>query len=304
MRRNLGLRILSIVLALGLWLFVNTGQHGALENFTVPISYRNLPPHFLITNPHPSSVKIQVSGPRTLLSLIEPSRIALKIDLTGVAVGQASFKISPDSFNVPRQTSVTSISPSQLILDVDRVVTRDVPVRLTLTGEVTHGYRVASATANPAKVQLRGPSRTLSQIDSVATEPIDLTGFTTTIARIAPLVSPSDSVRLDPLQVAANVTFAQIVAQRQFRGVPITVRNSDFPVTLEPSHLNLTLRGPMLTLQKLDLAKAVFVDAEGISPGGYDVPVQISLPDGVDLIHQSAEKVRLHMYRNRRVGHG
>jgi hypothetical protein len=42
-RRNLGLRALSLLLAIGLWFFVNAGQRGALAQMRVPISYRQLP---------------------------------------------------------------------------------------------------------------------------------------------------------------------------------------------------------------------------------------------------------------------
>src|SRR5258708_15859623 len=70
LRRNLGLRLISLGLALSLWFFVNAGQRGSLQSFSVPVNYRDLPPHFLIVNHHPDSVKIEVSGPRTLLSFI------------------------------------------------------------------------------------------------------------------------------------------------------------------------------------------------------------------------------------------
>ncbi len=304
LHQDLGLRVISVLLAITLWLFVNSGQRGSVEFFTVPISYRNLPPHFLIVNHHPESAKIQVTGPRTLLSLIEPSRLMIKLDLTGVAVGQASFKIGPESFNVPRQTMVTSISPSQIVLDIDRVVIREAPVHLSLIGAIAPGYRVSSLTSNPSTVRLKGPSKDLTRIERVDTEPIDVSDTTANISRLVPLVSPSDTVRLDPAQVTANIGLSEVVAQKEFRAVPIGVRNNDYPVKLEPAHVNLTLRGPILTLQRVDLAKAVFVDADGILPGAYDVPVQITLPDGVQLVHQSAEKVKLRMYRGKRAAQG
>jgi YbbR domain-containing protein len=303
LRQDLGLRIISVLLAITLWVFVNSGQRGSVEFFTVPISYRNLPPHFLIVNPHPESARIQVTGPRTLLSLIEPSHLMIKLDLTGVAVGQASFKIGSDSFNVPRQTMVTSISPSQIVLDIDRIVTRDAPVHVSLEGSVTKGYRVSSVTAAPSTVRLKGPSKDLARIDRVESEPVNVSATTSNISHVVPLISPSERVRLDPAQVTANVTLSQVIGQKEFRGVPIGVRNNDYPVKLDPARINLTLHGPILKLQQIDLSKAVFVDADGILPGSYDVPVQISLPDGIDLVHQSAEKTRLRMYRGKLAAH-
>jgi len=81
-QQTLGLRIISLLLAVCLWIFVNAGQHSSVEPFNIPVSYRGLPPGFVITNEHPDFVKIQISGPQTLLSLVDPSRLTLKLDLT------------------------------------------------------------------------------------------------------------------------------------------------------------------------------------------------------------------------------
>src|ERR1700693_2081014 len=115
LERDMGLRLISLMLAVGLWIFVNAGQRGALETFQGPVSYRDLPPGFVLTNSHPDFVRIQVSGTRTLLSIIEPARSRLRLDLTCVGIGQASFKIGPGSFPVPRHTEVTSVLPSQIV---------------------------------------------------------------------------------------------------------------------------------------------------------------------------------------------
>ena len=67
----MGLRLISLALAIGLWIFVNAGQHGSLKPSSAG-GYHGLPPGFMLTTPHPEFVTIQVSGPRTLLSLIDP----------------------------------------------------------------------------------------------------------------------------------------------------------------------------------------------------------------------------------------
>ena len=77
-------------------------------------------------------MKIQVTGPRTLLSLLESGpRLTAALDLAGVGSGQASdFKINPAMFTVPRATTVTASRPSQVTLDIDHVISRELPVRL------------------------------------------------------------------------------------------------------------------------------------------------------------------------------
>lgn len=296
-RRNMGLKLLSLALAVGLWMFVNAAQHGALESFQAPISYSYLPAGYIITNPHPEFVRIQVSGPRTLLSLIDPARLTLHLDLTGAGIGQASFKVGPDSFAVPRQTSVISVLPSQIVLDIDRIVTRDLPVRMVTEGNPAEGYKVVSTVVDPPKVGVRGPSREVAHIDEIETEPLAIEGISTDLDRTVDLMTPGGSVRLDAGEVEVKVALAPVIASREFRGVPVQVRDNGYRYRIAPRRVVMVLRGPLLTLAKLDLRGAVYVEAGGLTPGNYNLPIQVNLPDDVALVRQKPARVRVRMYR-------
>src|SRR5271163_3723255 len=95
---DIGLRIFAVALAIGLWIFVNAGERGSVEQLTVPISYRSLPQGMVIVNHPPTEVKIEVTGPRTLLSLLDPQRLTPKIDPATLAPGQSEIKIFPAMF--------------------------------------------------------------------------------------------------------------------------------------------------------------------------------------------------------------
>ena len=201
-RRNLGLRAIALLLAIGLWFFVNAGQRGALAPMRVPISYRALPAGLVIVNQRPDFVQIEVRGPRTLLSLLDPDRMLLRLDLSGVTLGQAVFKIGPEMFNVPRQTDVTRISPSQIVLDIDRIADRQVPIHVNVQGQPAAGYRVASAKANPPAATVRGPSRFVFHADSVQTSPVEVNGAKADVAQPVSLAPPSDRVTITGPQAA------------------------------------------------------------------------------------------------------
>jgi YbbR domain-containing protein len=301
LQQNLGLRIISLLLAIGLWIFVNAGQHTSVHAFSIPISYRGLPPGFVITNEHPDFVKMQISGPQTLLSLVDPTRLTLKLDLSGVGVGQASFKIGLESFNVPRGTAVTSITPSQIVLDVDKIVIRYLPVHVVTIGTPADGYRIGSIESTPPRVKARAPSRQLAGLEAVDTEAVDISGATSDTQRDAAITLPSGSVRIEPSEVMVKVTLASVIVNKDFRAVPVIVHDSAFQSTLLPPRINLTLRGPKLELAKLDLGGAVFVDGDGLEPGAYNTPVQVQLPPGVELLHLWPDKVRIII---KRAAHG
>jgi YbbR domain-containing protein len=300
LRRNMGLRVISLGLAIGLWIFVNAGQHESLKQFTVPIVYRGLPRGFVIVNQHPEIVTIQVSGPRTLLSLIDPNRIALRMDLAGVSVGQASFKVGPDAFAVPRQTSVESILPSQIVLDIDRIVTRSVPVHLVTTGKVAEGYRLAVSEITPATITLKGPGKELARVEQVDTEPVNVSGLAASATNVIGLSLPAGRIKTDPEEVTAKVSVAPVIADREFRNLAIAVRDSDWRFKVEPTHAIVTLRGPQPDLAKLDLSNSVYVEADALTPGLHTLGVRVALPEGIELVRQLPAKVRVRLYKERR----
>jgi hypothetical protein len=95
-----------------------------------------------------------------------------------------------------------------------------------------------------------------------------------------------------------------VIADREYRKLSVQVRDSDYKFRVIPQRINLTVRGPRLKLGKLDLRGAVYVEADGMPPGYYDVAVQVTLPDGVELVRQTPEKVRLRMFREKKAANG
>ncbi|MGH7924114.1 MAG: CdaR family protein [Candidatus Binatus sp.] len=296
---NLGLRVLALLLAIGLWIFVNAGERGSVETLSVPISYATLPEGMVIVNHPPTQVKIEVTGPRTLLSLLEPERLTLKIDLRSVQTGQSEYKIYPAMFNVGRNTSVTSISPDQVSLDVDRVVTRDVPVHLAVEDKVAPGYTISSVDITPPSVTIVGPGRYVTPLASVNTEPFDLKGLAADTDRSVDIAPPDASVGLSTGHVDVKVKIAEAITDREFRAVNVEVKDSDFKYRVEPKQATLTIRGPAVKLASLVPKGLAYVDAKGVAPGSHELPLQVALPDGMQLVRQSPDKVRLRMYHEK-----
>ena len=253
----------------------------------------------VIVNHPPAFVKIEVTGPRTLLSLLDPERLTLKIDLRGVAAGQSEFKIYPAMFNVGRNTAVTSISPDQLSLDIDRLVTRDVPVHLAVQGKVEPGYTITSVDITPPSVTIVGPSRFVAPLTSVSTEPFDLKGLTSDTDRSVDIVPPNPALGFSTGHVDARVNVAEAIADREFRAVDVEVKDSDFKYRVEPKQATLTIRGPAVKLAGLAPKGMAYVDAKGVAPGSHELPLQVTLPDGMQLVRQSPDKVKLRMYREK-----
>ena len=296
---NIGLRVFALVLAVGLWVFVNTAEQQSRVSLTVPISYRTLPAEMVIMNHPPDFVKIEVAGPRNILSLMDPQRLTLKLDLSGVAFGQSEFKVFPAMFNMPRGTTVTSISPDQLALDVDHVVSREVPVHLTVDGRVAEGFQISSVEITPPNVTAMGPSRFVAPLTTIGTEPFDLHGLNADANRTLGIATPNPEIGLSAGRVQAKVDVTEAIADREFRAVDVQVKDSDFKFRVDPKQATLTIRGPALRLAGLDGKGLAYVDANGLAPGSHELPLQVAVPTGMQLVRQSPEKVRIRVYREK-----
>jgi YbbR domain-containing protein len=107
-------------------------------------------------------------------------------------------------------------------------------------------------------------------------------------------------LRVQPEEVTARVTITAAITNREFQGVPVLVRDSDFKFKVDPSRVNVILRGPALALSRLNLAAgSVYVEADGMTPGLHTATVQMALPDGIEVVRQSPQKVKLRISRER-----
>src|SRR5262249_19864376 len=152
------------------------------------------------------------------------------------------------------------------------------------TGTPADGYRIGSIESAPAKARARAPSKEIANLETVDTEAVDVTGLTADTDRPAAITTTGEMMRIEPTEGIVKIGITPVIATRDFHGVPLTVRDSGLQCVLRPPRVNLTLRGAKLQLSKLDLSGTVFVDGDGMEPGTYNAPVQVQLPQGMELL--------------------
>ncbi len=184
---NWTLKLLSLVFALILWMFI-MGERRLEVGYTVPLELQNVPRGLMVANEVPSLVDVRVSGPRTLQMKISPTDIGIVVDLADLQPGLTTFKRLEERLNLPSGLRVTRLSPSFIDLKLERVAEKPVPVKIALTGEPLTGYSVGGVRAVPDKVVIEGAESELKSVTSVTTEPVDLTGVNEGFSLIVPLV--------------------------------------------------------------------------------------------------------------------
>ncbi len=110
---NLELKLLSLFLAIVLWLFVIAGRD-AQTGLSLPVSFANLPPGLAVSGTPPPRLDVLVSGPRILLLRLEASPSPVILDLKDAGEGTIVFPAMATRVRVPDGVRVTRAAPAEI----------------------------------------------------------------------------------------------------------------------------------------------------------------------------------------------
>ncbi|MFQ5457630.1 MAG: YbbR-like domain-containing protein [Myxococcota bacterium] len=173
--KNTWLKIVSLFLALVLWLVVFQGDEGIEQAFTVPVQV--VPgPSSVVMEQSVLMVKVDVEGSPLLLRRFLPAGVVARIPLASEEEGEVSIEISPENLGLPRELRVVSIAPPAVTVRVEPKERKRVPILPVLDGEAAAGFRVASVRKKPSTVVVEGARSEVAAIRGVPTRPVDISG--------------------------------------------------------------------------------------------------------------------------------
>ena len=171
---NFGLKLISLALAVALWLAVS-GQSPAEVAVDVPIEFQNIPPNLEIGSENIPRAQVRLRGPERAISGLRSSDVRAAIDLTGATPGQRTFNLT-QNVSYPHQLDVTQVTPSHLQLTFDTRLTRQVAVHPRVVGTFADEYTIGNVHANPSVVTINGPRKRVEAVDMAITDPVDASG--------------------------------------------------------------------------------------------------------------------------------
>lgn len=303
---NAGVKLLSLVIAFGLWFFVNTGERDTEMAVQVPVELRNRPPNVMLVSPRVDFIDLVVRGPRTLLNRIDPQRISIALDLHGVRPGPAVFRIIGDTLDLPRGVTVVRMTPSEVTLEFAAVMRKRVPVHVAIAGKTAANLRVTDTHVAPESVEVVGPAAEVGALKTAETDPVDLTDAPAgLLEREVPLDVPGEFLSFSAALAHVQVRLEEPERTRTLAGIPIVVRNASYQTTVAPGKQQITVRGPQTATDALELNHgAVYIDADGREPGTYQLTPAVDLPAGIELVKQEPAMVELRVLRQKRRADG
>ena len=172
---NFGLKLISLALAVGLWLAVARDPIAEVA-VAVPIEFHHMPENLEISSENIPQAQIRVRGPERIVRGLRPSDVHAEIDLMGAKPGERTFDLSSHQIRQLHGLEVVQVVPSQFRLAFDTRLTRQVEVHARVIGTFAPGYKLARVSVDPPLITISGPQKRVEAVETAITDPVDVSG--------------------------------------------------------------------------------------------------------------------------------
>jgi YbbR domain-containing protein len=293
---HLGLKLLAVAVAVGLWLAV-AGEQTVERSLRVPLELQDMPERLELVDNPPTTVEVRVRGASGLLSHLATGDIVAVIDLTAARAGRRFFHLTREQVRSPFGVDVVQVSPTTVPLNFEAQATRVVPVVPVVEGTPAPGYVRGAITVEPPSVEVTGPETALGRLKEAQTEPVSVAGARQRVREDVTIGVPDPSLRLKP---PANATVTVVVdpspVERLVEHVPVRMRGVGRGLSAQvvPAAVGITTRGTKDTVDALQADSiTAFVDLAGLGPGQYNLPVRLEPPKDFVALRTEPSTVRV-----------
>ena len=238
--QNIGLKVLSIVVAIVLWFIV--------INITDPSDkqpYKNIPVRILnqeviteegktleILNDTNVIANVTVKAPRSVIRELGSSSDAIiaTADMNNLSYDETRvpIQLSASKFNDKIESIKGSIDTLEVSIEMRKTI--QLPIRAVTSGDIESGYVVGDITQSQNQVRVSGPQSKISKISSAYVD-VQVTGFKENISTSADIeLYDADGNELDTASLDMNITSIKVdVEILATKKVPLKFESSGTP---------------------------------------------------------------------------
>jgi YbbR domain-containing protein len=176
---NFWLKVLSLLMATGLWLAISPDQEPAEVAVRVPIEFDHVPAQLEISSVTIPEAQIRVRGPERLIRELRTTDIHAELELADAKPGERTFDLTAQQIRHQRDLHVVQVVPGQVHLSFDTRLTREVEIHARVTGSFVTGEQIARVLVDPEKITITGPRHHVETLDAATTDPVDASGTRT-----------------------------------------------------------------------------------------------------------------------------
>lgn len=296
-RTNLTYRIISILLALTLWLWVTMEKNPTMEKvLEIPLETRNLSQELMVAE-QPDSITVRVEGPKNVMEDLTSRDVRAFVNLEEVVIGTNLVTVE---VLLPSAVQLVSTNPSKVSITIDQVSEIQLPVELSVRGNPPSGFIRLEPDLNPSQVIIQGPKSLLETISRVFVE-VNLEGATESVTERVPIKIRDrsnrlihDLLRIRPEFVEVYIPVLKEQPSQKFLVRPDIVGQPEAGyrikrVSVEPQ--TVEVYGPYHNLADIEYLFTASVDVSGATANLTQEVEVVTLQEGMSIMPEKVKVV-------------
>ena len=262
----------------------------------LPIEVFNLPITLALATAPPKGVSVTIRGPSAIVNRYADHPLQYPLDLSGASAGTNYLPVSADLLNLPPELIVVKMQPPRVVITLEAVAVKNVPIEATLIGQPAPGFTVMDTLVQPATVTISGPQSLIAPVDRLVTQPVNIEGLSESFRKEIAVVIPEAMVLQASSKIATlDIRIAERIDAREMTDIRVTTPLSAYTTVVTPPFITLKIRGPIRALDQLNFNDGsgvtgnVFIDTSSLKPGIYLLRAAIQLPVNTALISASPD---------------
>lgn len=295
---NLRLLFFAFLLSCAVWYSV-VGSSQAEMDISFHVEYVDLPDDLMVVKGMKDVLRVRVRASEQRLRSVINKDFVYRINLKNAVRGANVFPVEINTaFSDVKGMEILSISPSYLIIEVDEIAERRVPVEVDFSDKDDDDLYVRDLVLEPSEVKLKGPKEILENIYSLKVKfdinQVELAGQYT---RNIPLSLPSLVEADTPVTKVSFEAWFDLVPVSLSRLVQLDKTGGDFKT--EPRTVDIELEIPQSKMISYNIDPAYMAQVRAIVRNTHELaeglllPVEVLLPKGAKLLSVNPDKVRI-----------
>lgn len=295
--KNISTLLLAVVLSMIVWVSAVVTADPNEEQTSKPIKLEitGLDPGLMIVGDIPNQVRLTLVAPKSIWNRINdnPELLNAWIDLSGYEPGDYVVEIKT-SFE-PSPVRFVRVDPQEVQLNLEKLVSRRIPVEINVQGDVPIGYRKETLALDPSEVSIIGSESAVNRV-SLAQARLNIAGATQTIQETVPIDlldengDPVSNVDLNPQEVSVSLPISLLGG---FKNVAVKVATSGqvaegyrlTNITVTPPTVTVFSDDPRLVEELPGFVETLPVVLTDLTDDS-EISVGLNLPQGVTPVRE------------------
>lgn len=278
--------LLSLVIATGLWYLV-VGRDHVETQVELRVEYRGIPSGFVIGDGLVNNLSVRLRGSAELLRTLHSRDLVYTVDLSSLQRGANAIPLRVAEMPDLKPFEILEVHPSRLVLEVDALIERVIPLEDRLLPLPKHSpYFVSNIIMEPSFVTVKGPETRVEPLDRliVVYDPSKNASEGVHEANVA-IVAPPQVEITPPVTMLRYSLDPKTVSVSLARLIQLEDENGEY--SIEPRRAEITLEVPEALSADdsyLQAARVVVRPPAGVAPGtSVEMTPTVIVPSGATL---------------------